>query len=128
MLERILGAINGSVNDNLSDTRRRFPRRVSDTCVVEIADKTYPIKDWSQCGVLIQMDSRAYHAGQKLSMMLKFRTETTIEEIPVQAEIVRKSENLIAFNFINLSAQSKAHFTKIIDEAIAKDFDNSQMA
>lgn len=130
MFDRIIQSLSRSSNDNITSaqTRRRFPRRVSDTCVSEIAGKTFPIRDWSQCGVLIEMDSRAYHTGQKIPVTLKFKLGHAIEDIEVTAEIIRKTQNLVAFNFVNMDASAKAHFSKILDEAIAQDFINSQMA
>lgn len=130
MFDRIIQSLSSSTNDNLdiNHTRRRFPRRVSDTCVSEIAGKTFPIRDWSQSGVLIAMDSRAYHVGQKIPVTLKFKLGQVIENVEVCAEIIRKTQNLVAFNFVQMDAQTKAHFCKILDEAIAQDFVDSQMA
>ena len=130
MFEKIVQSLSRSSNDNVtaSQTRRRFPRRVTDTCVSEIAGKAYPIRDWSQCGVLIEMDSRAYHVGQQVPITLKFKLGRAIEDVYVSAEIIRKTQNLIAFDFVHMDAQTKAHFSKILDEAIAQDFLNSQMA
>lgn len=130
MFDRIVQSLSRSSNDNMtaSQTRRSFPRRASDTCVSEIAGKSFPIRDWSQCGVLIEMDSRAYHIGQQVPITLKFKLGRTIKDVQLSAEIVRKTQNLIAFDFVHMDAQTKAHFSKVLDEAIAQDFLNSQMA
>jgi hypothetical protein len=116
--EQIRKALASATNDNKEQTRRRFPRRMKDVCVVAIGENTYPVHDWSQCGVLFEADGRTFEANQDCTATMKFRLSDVVTEISVQARVVRTNTKQVALEFTDLSKKIEKAFAKVIEDAI----------
>jgi PilZ domain-containing protein len=118
--EKVRKALASATNDNREATRRRFPRRMKDTCVADVNGKTYPVHDWSQSGVLFEADGRNFEAGQDCAVTMKFKLADVVTEIPVKAVVVRASKKQVALEFANMPKKVEKAFSKVIDDAIAE--------
>ena len=106
-----------NANDNTSDQRRRFPRRDSDVCMVNVDGHPFPVVDWSQCGVLFEGDTRPFSEGQAVNMILRFKTDNGVEDIKVTGEIVRKNSKAVATQFTNLPETTYKSFEQVIQKS-----------
>jgi hypothetical protein len=122
MWNKIFKKIETKSNDNQNISRRRFPRRSYDTCVIQVENTTYPVKDWSQCGVLFQADGRNFVQGQNVPVILKFRLLQSVIELPLSAQVVRISASLVALEFQDISDEIADAFDRVIktSEAMQK--------
>jgi len=121
MNDKILAALASATNDNKELTRRRFPRRVKDICVADINGTTYPVQDWSQCGVLFTADGRAFEAGKDCAVVMKFKLADVVTEIPVTGVIVRASTKQVAVEFVDMTKKIEKAFAQVIEDSIAQD-------
>ena len=119
MNEKILNALQSATNDNRETTRRRFPRRMTDTSVVTVDGTTYPVEDWSQCGVLFDADGRDFAAGDEHAAVMKFRMSDVVTEITVKARVIRTGKRKVALEFFDMPKKAANAFAKVIDDAIA---------
>lgn len=117
MYERIFQSFLNAGNDNAAPTRRRFPRRANDICVLTIGEHTYPVHDWSQCGVLFEADGRKFITGTETQATLKFRDNDMVIDIPISASVVRSGKNRVAFEFKNITPEIETAFDNIIENA-----------
>jgi len=111
--------ITNNANDNSNQQRRRFPRRDQDVCMVNVDGHPYPVVDWSQCGVLFEGDTRLFEAGQKISMILRFKINNAIEDVKIVGEVVRKNSKLIATTFNEVPETVHKSFDKVIQSSVA---------
>lgn len=128
MYEKIYEALKSATNDNREETRRRFPRRMKDICVLGIGETNYPVHDWSQCGVLFEADGRTFSEGKNINVVMKFKLSEIVTEIPVSAKIIRAGKNRIALEFFDVPDNINNAFSKVIEDAMARDFANSEQA
>ncbi|MGB4107184.1 MAG: PilZ domain-containing protein [Alphaproteobacteria bacterium] len=129
MFESLLSKLkgeSGSAQDNAK--RRNFERRDADHCVGVIDGKTYPIENWSPGGVLIYGDSRPFGLNDEVSVTLKFRLRNEVIDVPHKAKVVRKSYDKVAFKFSPLTQQIKKSFQTVVDDYLAGEFADSQLA
>lgn len=117
MIDAIDAALKNASNDNTAISRRRFPRRFKDTCVVEVAGALYPVKDWSMCGVMFEADGKLFDVGNHVTVILKFRLESDVIDIPVQADIVRKNARFVAVQFAEVSQAVQIAFERAAIES-----------
>lgn len=117
MYEKIFQSFLSAGNDNAAPTRRRFARRANDICVLMVGENTYPIHDWSQCGVLFEADGRQFEAGTDMAATLKFRDNDTVTDIPLTATVIRAGKNRVACEFKNLNKFVEDTFNRIIENA-----------
>lgn len=120
-MDRIRKALASATNDNKEATRRRFPRRIKDVCVAEVNGTTYPVHDWSQCGVLFEADGRNFESGNECAVTMKFKLAKNVTEIPVKAKIVRAGKKQVALEFVNVPKKIEKAFAKVIEDALAQD-------
>ncbi|MCB1537783.1 MAG: PilZ domain-containing protein [Rhodospirillales bacterium] len=116
-IERIRKALASATNDNTEITRRRFPRRIHDVCVAEVDGTTYPVSDWSQCGVLFEADGRGFEIDAHLQVVMKFRLSETVSEIPVTARVARTGKTRVALEFVDMPKKIEKAFAKVIRDA-----------
>lgn len=128
MLQDFLSKLRASVSNDSGrkGTRRRHPRRQTDRCVAVVGGQTFPVEDWSQGGLLISGDSRAFGVGQDVDLMLKFKLRDEIIDIGQQGRVVRKGNKGIAFEFTAPSPTARRNFQKVLDDTLAREFANSQ--
>lgn len=111
-----------------TQTRRAHARRSCDKCVSLIDNKLYPVLDWSMGGVQITCDERVYAVGQELDVALKFQLRGDIIDIPHKGRVVRKNKSRIALEFLPLTKEIRDRFQNIVDDYIAREFADSQLA
>ncbi len=128
MFDKIIETLSRVSNDNQECTRRRFPRRIQDNCVCDINGTSYPVKDWSQCGVLIETDGRRFEAEGEVPVTMKFRLAESVVECTLPAQIVRKGRTQVAFEFHKLPMDVQGCFNRVIDDALARGFADTQKA
>lgn len=126
MWNKIIKTFDMKSNDNEDTTRRKFPRRAMDTCAISVNGVTHPIKDWSQTGALFQGDGRGMNEGQIIDVKMKFRMTDQIIEVPLEARIVRAGASQIAVEFFNINLETKRAFNKVIDDALTREFVDTQ--
>lgn len=119
MYENIFRSFSLAGNDNTQPSRRRFPRRANDICVLSVGENTFPVHDWSRCGVLFEADGRTFTEGDTLETIMKFRTDDEVTDIPLMAKVVRAGRNRVAFEFTNTSQFIDDIFSNIIDKSEA---------
>jgi len=111
-------------NDTEDNGQRRFERRSADECVVDIAGKIYPVKNWSFGGVLINADDRLFGQRQNMDITLKFRLrENNLHKVKPHGSVVRKGAGKVAFEFDPLDKPLYNAFQHVID-----DFNTRQLA
>lgn len=105
-------------NDNaVPNQKRRFPRRNSDICMVNVDGHPYPVVDWSQCGVLFEADTKPFIEGQPINMILRFKTSEGIEDVKITGEVVRKNSVSVAASFDDVAEATLQSFEKVIQKA-----------
>tara|TARA_B100000745_G_scaffold295296_1_gene239230 strand:+ start:227 stop:589 length:363 start_codon:yes stop_codon:yes gene_type:complete len=106
-------------NDDDPSRRRRYVRRDQDVCVLEINGQTYPVKDWSMGGALIETYDKTTNIGDTVDFTIKFKLKDRVLEVPHSAQIVRKNKNYTALRFEALPGETRAVFDDIVKDAIA---------
>lgn len=127
MWKKIIQSFDMKSNDNSDITRRKFPRRSLDTCAISVNGITSPIRDWSQSGALFQADGRQFALGGMVDVVMKFRMSDRIMEIPLRGRITRAGSTQVAVEFLNVSAEIKAAFNRVIDDALSREFAQTQV-
>lgn len=129
MIKKIMSAI-GFTNDTGSGdsghSRRIYERRSCDACVTQVEDKTYPVENWSQGGVLLSGDSRFFGLHQTYALKLRFRLHDRILDIQHPARVIRKSGEKTALQFMPLPTETRSAFQLVIDDWVCCQFANSQ--
>ena len=96
-------------------------------CSVCIIDSTiYPIVDWSMGGVQIVADPRMFSQNQELELILKFKLQDSIVEIPCNGEIVRKATDRLGIKLEPLNQEAHQLSMKVLDSCVVNEFANSQ--
>lgn len=104
---------------------RETPRRKCDQCIGEINGQNFPVEDWSMGGVKIFGDFRTHKVGSELSVTIKFRLRDTILKIPHAANIIRKTNEGVALQFVPLTREVRSNFQKVIDDYNIREFAGS---
>jgi hypothetical protein len=117
MNDKVLNSLENAINDNSENTRRRFPRRTDDTCIASIDGINHPVEDWSACGVLLVADGRDFESGGTHHVIMKFKLQNNVTEIPVQAKVIRANKTKIALEFFDVPKKIQTAFSKVIEES-----------
>lgn len=108
-------------------TRRLYPRRETDTCVIMIGDHLYPVENWSLGGFLIYGDSRGFSMNDEVDMTMKFKLRDDLMDVDHRARVVRKANNKIAFEFKPLTQKIRNAFQSVIDDSMVAEFAQTQL-
>lgn len=127
MLQNLIAALKSNSSNDMSSTRRSHERRVSDRCVVVIYGHTFPVEDWSFGGVHLRGDDRLFGAAQTLDFTLKFKVRNTIIDVHHRGRVVRKGHGKVALAFEPLTQTIRQGFQRVVDDAIASEFAESQV-
>lgn len=127
MLETIMTNLHLVGEEDKIKSKRRFERRNVDSCVTVVNEKTYPVENWSQGGVLIFGDTKPFGLNTELDITVKFKLRDEIVDIPQRAKVVRKTYDHIAFEFLPLTQQTKKAFQSVIDDYVTAQFADSQL-
>lgn len=127
MLQNLIAALKSNSSNDVNTTRRRHPRRANDRCVVVIYGHTFPVEDWSFGGVQLAGDDRLFGSTQTLDFTLKFKVRNTILDVHHRGRVVRKGHGRVALEFEPLTQTIRQGFQRVIDDAIASEFAESQV-
>lgn len=127
MLQNLIAALKSNSSNDVASSRRRYPRRVSDRCVVVIYGHTFPVEDWSFGGVQLAGDDRLFGSSQTLDFTLKFKVRNTILDIHHRGRVIRKGHGKISLEFEPLTQTIRQGFQRVIDDAVASEFADSQI-
>ena len=103
-------------------TRRRFSRRRCDHCVSMINGKTYPVEDWSMGGLMVHGDSRMFGNNEEVDVLLKFKLQNDVVDIPHKARVVRKTNESVAFEFTPLTRKVRGCLQDVVDDYVTSRF------
>ena len=126
MIQTFLTSLRATTSNDRSQTRRRHIRRETDRCVAVIGGHTFPVENWSSGGVLVAGDDRLFSIGQTVHVTLKFKLRNAILDVPLDAQVVRKNAAKVAMAFEPLTSVIRRAFTQVVDDAVAREFANSQ--
>ncbi|MCB1556836.1 MAG: PilZ domain-containing protein [Alphaproteobacteria bacterium] len=126
MFQALFSKMRARVSNDPIETRRAYPRRRGDRCVIEIADQTFPVDDWSYNGALVSGDERLFAPGEDVAFTLKFKLRDRIVSVAHDAHVVRKQNGKIALAFTPPPAAVVHGFQQVVDDAAASEFAGSQ--
>jgi len=115
-----------SNSNEFVNTRRRHTRREMDRCVVVIHGRTFPVENWSTGGVLLMGDERLFGVNQDIPMTLRFKLRNTILDVDIHGHVIRKTSGKVALKFEAVTKTIQRYFSQVVDDAIAREFANSQ--
>ncbi|MEM6781022.1 MAG: PilZ domain-containing protein [Pseudomonadota bacterium] len=114
-------------NDD-QDVRRKHARRSSESAIATIDGKSFGVENWSEGGVLLNGDDKTFGVDQTLNMIMKFKLDDRVLEVEQDGRIVRKNNNKFAVQFGPLTDKAVRGFKQVIDDAVTREFAESQMA
>lgn len=126
-MKKVVETLANARNDNVDVQRRRYQRRSTDTCLIQINGQPYPVHDWSLSGVLFEADARTFEKGTQIPMTLKFRLGDSIADVEVSGQVVRKNNRYVATQFDPLSSQAQQTLHRVIDESATSGADAQQL-
>ena len=131
MINQILskrGIGDGSFNLE-PDSRRKYIRHNGMRAEIEMADRTYSVRDWSLGGVSFdtQPDARLVE-GDRVNVTVRFRFAHETFAISQQIRVVRAAGRVIAGEFAPLSNDDRKQFDRVMDSYNAQSFLESQVA
>lgn len=119
----------GSSEDDQADhaSRRRFARRMGDSCVGIIDGKIYPIENWSMGGFMIAADDRLFAVEEDFDITMKFKLRDNILDVAHKASVVRKSQNRVAMQFAPMTKTIRDNLQQVVDDFVSRSFTDSQI-
>lgn len=127
MLQNLISSLKSETSNDATQTKRRYPRRNMDRCVVVVHGYTFPVENWSLSGLLLQADDRLFGMNQEIDFTVKFKLRNTILDVGHRGTVVRKADGKVALNFEPLSKTISRKFQQVIDDQVAGEFANSQI-
>lgn len=126
MLSDILNSLKISASNDDFDSRRAYERREMDSCVGIIDGKAYPVKNWSNGGVLLSGDERQFSVNETKTITLKFKIADRVMDVTHTGHILRKSKDKLVLQFAPLTGEVDRKFKQVVDDYISQQFANSQ--
>jgi len=117
IFSKLIKAMGPVSNQNMSHSRRLHERRISDTCIITIGDRQYPVKDWSKGGVCIEADSRTFGVGDPANFTLKFRVDDQVIDVSHKASVLRKTKGSVILEFQPLTNSVEEKFETVLAQA-----------
>lgn len=115
-------------SNTIDEGRRKYVRRSADNCISVIDGRAYPVHNWSDGGLLIQADDRMFGLSSPVEITMKFRLSGRLMDIPHRGKVVRKMRDRIAIQFEPLTREVTQKFKQVVDDFVAREFAESQMA
>jgi hypothetical protein len=109
-------------------TKRASHRRTAENCVTMIDGRAYPVYNWSEGGLLIQADERMFSLNAPVDVTMKFRLAGKILDIAHKGKIIRKARDKLAIQLEPLTRDVHTKMNQVIDDLMATEFAESQMA
>ena len=126
MLSDILDSLRISASNDDFDSRRAHERREMDSCVGIIDGKAYPIKNWSNGGVLMSGDGRNFSVDDIKNVTMKFKLTDKIMDVTHAGRVLRKANDRFVLQFAPLTQDVSNRFKQVIDDYVSQEFINSQ--
>ncbi len=126
MFKKILNSLRSQASNDDVDTRRSSERREVDHCVGMIDGKIYPIKNWSQGGVLLAGTDQMLGVNDTKDVVLKFKLSNRVVDVQHRGKILRKNNEQFVLQFSPLTDQVTHRFKQIVDDYITQEFMHSQ--
>lgn len=126
MLLDILDNLRISASNDDFDSRRKYERRSMDSCVGIIDGIAYPIKNWSEGGVLMVGDDRHFSVDDTKDITIKFKLSDRIMDVTHAGRILRKAGNRFVLQFSPLTSDVNQKFRKVVEDFVTQEFANSQ--
>ncbi len=117
-----------SLESTPASPKRNYKRRSSDHCVCLIDGRIHPVKNWSMGGFIVQGDANRFTVGDTVDINLKFLVDGEVLDIEHKAEVIRKNVELVGFKFEPVPEDMRKKLQHVIDDEIASEFVNSQIA
>jgi len=126
MYDKIIDLELEEEDDNANRAKRRHDRRDCDHCVTVIDGKLYPVKNWSQSGLLIFSDPKSFAVNKEIDVTLKFKLSEDVLDVSHKARVVRKTYDRVALEFLPLTRKIQKAFHMVIEDMITAQFADSQ--
>ncbi len=130
MINSILSMLGlGDASKTVVQERKHVRRNASRRFFIEVNGKIFPVKDWSEGGVLFEVsDIKNFSIGQKLTLIMGFGFEHDVIKINHTAKIVRAANDSIAASFEPVKNDTKRQFDRVLDGIVSENFIKSQVA
>ncbi len=126
MLSNILDNLRINASNDDFDSRRTHERRGMDSCVGIIDGKAYPVKDWSQGGVMMAGDERAFNVDEIKTITMKFKLADKAMDVTHKGRILRTARDKFVLQFAPLTGEVDRKFRQVIEDCVTQEFVNSQ--
>ncbi len=126
MITDILEGLKISASNDDIDSRRSHERREIDSCIAIIDSMSYPVENWSQGGILLHGDDRAFGINEVKEITIKFKVADKIMNVSHNGRVLRKGNGKFALQFAPLTQQVDKQFQHVLDDFMAQEFANSQ--
>lgn len=128
MIKRWIENLGFTASNDDTDLRRKHARRKTDGAVVMLGNTTYAVENWSEGGLLVAADDRLFGLNEPVSMLIRFKLPGRVIEIDHAGQIVRKNTNKVGIKFAPLTVTALSKFRQVIEDAVTREFAESQMA
>ncbi len=126
MIAKFLKSLNGRASNDDVDSRRIHERRDVDNCIGMIDGQLYPIKNWSNGGVLITADAKNFSVNETKDVTLKFKLSNRIVDVAHRGRVLRKNDGQVVIEFAPLTERVSYKFKQIVDDFVTQEFMHSQ--
>ena len=126
MIAKFLKSLNGSASNDDVDSRRVHERRDVDNCIGMIDGQLYPVKNWSNGGVLLSADARSFSINETKDITLKFKLSNRVVDVAHRGRVLRKNNDQVVIEFSPLTERVSYKFKQIVDDFVTQEFLHSQ--
>ena len=126
MLKNILESLRISASNDDFDSRRASERREIDECVGIIDGRAYPVKNWSEGGIMMMGDERNFTVNDMKTVTMKFKMADRIMDVTHSGRVLRKAKDKFVIQFSPLTQEVNKRFKQVIDDFNTMEFANSQ--
>lgn len=128
MIKEWIESLTFTPSNDDQDMRRQYARRHADSAIATIDGHSYGVENWSEGGLLLNGDDKGFGVDQDVDMVMKFKLADKVLEVPQTGRIIRKAKNKFAIQFGPLTDMASRGFKQVIDDAVTREFADSQMA
>ncbi len=104
--------------EHAGHSKRKYTRRICDTCASTVNGQDFPVVDWSLGGMQVSGDVRTFSLDDNVDIMLKFKLSDTVVNIPHKARIVRKSHEKLGLQFTPLTKAVRDDLQNVVDDYV----------
>lgn len=128
MFDKIFTGMKNTVGNDLHSSKtleehegyskRKYTRRICDTCASTVNGQSFPIVDWSLGGMQVSGDVRTFSLDDEVDITLKFKLSDDVLNIPHKAKIVRKSNEKLGLQFTPLTKSVRDDLQNVVDDYV----------